>query len=277
MRRVIFNQKGGVGKTTVTCNLAAINASRGRNTLVIDLDPQANSTHYLLGVDPTALPQTVAGFFHDVLARHVQRRGLSTFIRRTPFAGLDVLPAHPDLDWLQDKLAARHKIYKLRDAIGALEHYEDVFFDTPPAVNFFTMSALIAADRCLIPFDCDDFSRRAIYRLLDHVEEIQEDHNPYLVVEGILVNEFQSSALLPQRLVQDLERDGLPVLRSRLSASVKIRESHDRSCPMVHLAPQHKLTQELATLLVELEAHPGAELQPRHLANDRLRRSHCNP
>lgn len=254
MRRVIFNQKGGVGKTTITCNLAAINASLGRRTLVIDLDPQANSTHYLLGVDPVALPETLVGFFRETLAMHVARRGLEAFVHRTPFSGLDLLPAHPEFEVLQDKLVARHKIYKLRESLNRLDDYDDIFFDTPPAVNFFTRSALIAADRCLIPFDCDDFSRRAIYKLLDHVEEIQEDHNPELTIEGILVNEYQARAVLPQRLVQDLEQDGLPVLSSRLSSSVKIRESHDRACPMIHLAPQHKLTQELASLMNELQS-----------------------
>ena len=110
------------------------------------------------------------------------------------------------------KLEGRHKIYKLRDALAPLTGYEHVFFDTPPALNFFTLSALIAAERVLIPFDCDDFSRRALYGLLEVVEEVRQDHNPGLKVAGIVVNSFQPRARLPQQLVDELMAEGLPVL-----------------------------------------------------------------
>jgi cellulose biosynthesis protein BcsQ len=77
--------------------------------------------------------------------------------------------------------------------------YDRIYIDTPPALNFYTRSALIAAQGCLIPFDCDDFSRRALYTLLENVQEIQSDHNADLKVEGIVVNQFQPRANLPQR------------------------------------------------------------------------------
>ena len=77
-----------------------------------------------------------------------------------------------------------------------------MYIDTPPALNFYTRSALIAVERCLIPFDCDDFSRRALYTLLENVKEIQQDHNAALEVEGIVINQFQPRASLPQRLVE---------------------------------------------------------------------------
>jgi chromosome partitioning protein len=121
-------------------------------------------------------------------------------------------------------------------------------------MNFFTRSALIAAEGCLIPFDCDDFSRRALYTLLDTVREIREDHNRSLFVEGIVVNQFQSRASLPVKLVQELRDEGLPVLASHLSPSVKIRESHEVSQPMIHYAPGHKLAQEFVALHDELLA-----------------------
>jgi chromosome partitioning protein len=253
MRHVVFNQKGGVGKSTITCNLAAISASLGWRTLVVDLDPQGNSTRYLLGsaLDDDAAPPVphLAEFFDQTLKFVARPKATPAFIVETPWQGLHVMPSDPALEDLQTKLEARHKIYKLRDALAELAgDYDRIYIDTPPALNFYTRSALIAAQACLIPFDCDDFSRRALYALLDNVREIQADHNPGLQIEGIIVNQFQPRANLPQRLVQELIDEGLPVLQPYLGASVRIRESHEQSVPMVHLDPRHKLTQEFIAL-----------------------------
>ncbi len=147
------------------------------------------------------------------------------------------MPCDAGLEDLQAKLEAKYKIYKLRDALDELDGYDEIFLDTPPAFNFYTLSALIAADRCLIPFDCDDFSRRALYNLLESVDEVREDHNPKLEVGGIVVNQFQARARLPQRLVDELVSEGLPILEPFISASVKVRESHGASKPLPYLAP----------------------------------------
>ncbi len=252
MRRVVFNQKGGVGKSTIVCNLAAICASEGRRTLVIDLDAQANSTQYLLGPASVDVKPNVADFFETALTFNFRPIDVTSFIRPTPFENLDIMPAHPDLDALHGKLESRYKIYKMRDALNELDMYDAVYIDTPPALNFYTRSALIAVERCLIPFDCDDFSRRALYALLDNVKEIQQDHNADLAVEGIVVNQFQPRASLPQKLVDELVDEGLPVLTSRLSSSVKIRESHQQAKPVIHLDPSHKIAREFVALHQEL-------------------------
>jgi len=252
MRRVVFNQKGGVGKSTITCNLAAVSAHRGKRTLVVDLDPQTNSTRYLLGDMADQTRPTLAEFFNEMLSFKFNRRAVGDFVHSTPFKGLDVLPAHREMDFLHDKLGAKYKIFKLREALDQLNDYHEIIIDTPPAMNFYTRSALIAATTVLIPFDCDDFSRRAMYQLMEDIGEIREDHNPELRVEGIVVNQFQPRARLPQRLVEELSDEGLPVLASRLSASVKIRESHDQALPMVHLFPKHKVTDQCEALWGEL-------------------------
>lgn len=249
MHHVVFNQKGGVGKSTITCNLAAISAWQGLRTLVIDLDSQGNSTRYLLGPDQPEDQPNVAQFFEQSLKFTIRDKDASEYVVPTQWEGLDVMPSSPELDELHSKLESRHKIYKLRDALEKLsEHYDHIYIDTPPALNFYTRSALIAADGCLIPFDCDDFSRRALYTLLDNVKEIQADHNPDLQVEGIIVNQFQVRANLPQRLVQELIDEGLPVLQPYLGSSVRIRESHEQGLPMIFLDPSHKLTQEFVAL-----------------------------
>ena len=268
MRRVVFNQKGGVGKSTITCNLAAVNAAMGRKTLVVDLDAQSNSTQYLLGGAPEGVRPNLADFFQEMLSFKFSRRDVPEFVHRSAFPMLDVLPAHRELDALHDKLGAKYKIYKLKDALDRLTTYDDVFIDTPPALNFYTRSALIAADACIIPFDCDEFSRRALYHLLEDVAEIREDHNHDLRVEGIVVNQYHSRARLPQRVVQELIDEGLPVLRTLLAASVKIRESHESARPMVHLDPGHKLTGQFQALWEELRApeSAGATADPARLA-----------
>ncbi len=254
MKRVVFNQKGGVGKSTIACNLAAIGASRGRRSLVVDLDPQGNASHYLLGSAGAQPELSLADLFDQILNFKLRPRKTAEFAAATPFENLWVLPSHASLEELGPKLESRYKIYKLKEALTELKDFDDVWIDTPPAFNFFTRSALIAADRCLIPFDCDSFARKAIYALLDNVEEIRADHNRDLVVEGIVVNQFLSRSRLPQRVVGELVEEGLPVLPRHLSASVKIRESHEACAPLIHLLPGHKLTREYVELY---EGLPG--------------------
>jgi chromosome partitioning protein len=253
MRRVVFNNKGGVGKSTIVCNLASVAAARGRRTLVVDLDPQGNSTRYLLGAAAEQAAPSLAKFFEETLSFKLFREDPTAFVHPTPFPGLSVLPAHAEMADLHGKLESHHKIYKLRELLQRLDGFDAVYLDTPPAMGFYTLSALIAAERCLIPFDCDDFSRRALYALLENVQEVKADHNGALEVEGIVVNQYQSRALLPQRLVDELLAEGLPVLKPYLSASVKVRESHQECRPLVHLAPQHKLARQYEALHDRLE------------------------
>jgi chromosome partitioning protein len=175
------------------------------------------------------------------------------FVVPTPWENLSLMPASAALEEMHGKLESRYKIYKLRDALAEVaDDYDEIWIDTPPALNFYTRSALIAADGCLIPFDCDEFSRRALYGLMEAVQEIRADHNADLAVEGIVVNQFQPRANLPQRTVQELVDEGLPVLQPYLSASVKIKESHELARPMIHLDPRHKLTQEFVALYAAL-------------------------
>jgi chromosome partitioning protein len=254
MRRVVFNHKGGVGKSTIACNLAAISAAGGARTLVVDLDPQGNSTQYLLGKPGPALEPTIAGLFEQALGFPLQPKKPEEFVHATGFERLDVLPSHPTLVELQGKLEARYKIFKLREALAQLDRlYDFIYIDTPPALNFLARSALIAAHGCLIPFDCDAFSRRALYGLLDDIAEIRADHNAGLVIEGIVVNQFLTRARLPQQMVQELLTEGLPLLAPSLSSSVKVRESHEQAKPLIHLAPKHKLTEEYIALHAQLE------------------------
>lgn len=253
MNRVIFNKKGGVGKSTITCNLAAISASKGKKTLVIDLDTQGNSTQYLLGHESVNLEKTLADFYNSTLSISLFPKDFSEYIYETNMPNLYVMPSHPDMDNLHAKLESRYKIYKLKEAVENLDEFDNIFIDTPPALNFYTRSALIAANNCIIPFDCDIFSKQALYSLIDTVEEVKADHNPDLEIEGIVVNQFQARANLPLQLVNELKADGLKLFNTKISPSVKIRESHSACQPMIQYAPTHKVTEEYKSLFQELK------------------------
>ncbi len=249
MRRVVFNQKGGVGKSSITCNLAAIAAAKGKQVLVVDLDTQANSTHYLLGTTPDELEAGVASYFKECLRPGRNRSAPIEYCYETEFENLFIIPASPELSDLESKLESKHKIYKLRDLLDKLDDdFDEIYIDTAPALNFYTLSALIAGDTCLIPFDCDAFSRSALYNIIAVLDEIRDDHNPDLVLEGIIVNLFQPRANLPAQIVAELKEEKHPILPQYLNHSVKMRESHNASRPLIHFAPSHNLTLQFLAL-----------------------------
>ena len=112
---------------------------------------------------------------------------------------------------------------------------------------------MIAADSVLVPYECESFARQSLYTLMDNIAELQEDHNPDLEVEGIVINQFNSQARLPGELVAELEEEGYPVLATYLNTSVKMKESHRDHRPLIDMAPGHKLTAQFLELHAELE------------------------
>jgi len=260
MRRVIFNQKGGVGKSSITCNLAAVAAQQGQRTLVIDLDVQGNSSFYL-GIDTysnerrESVDDTVAGLLKQSTGGWFSsRKSPIEFVHETAFKNLFLMPSSPALELIEKELESRYKIYKLRDALETLgDEFDQIFIDTPPNFNFYSKSALIAAETVLVPFDCDSFSKQALYNLMGNIIELKQDHNQKLRIEGIVVNQFNSQANLPKTLIDELRADQLPVLESMLPVSVKMKESHRVQKPLVYMAPSHRLSQQFVALYRELE------------------------
>jgi len=253
MKRAVFNQKGGVGKTSITCNLAAAMAKTGRKTLVIDLDSQCNSSQYLLGTKIVEVSRTIADYFEGTLSNFkLFGDSLAEQVYPTDFACLSVIPAHIGLSDLQPKLESRYKVFKLQQAIDSLlasGKFDEVLIDTPPALNFYSMSALIAADSVVVPFDCDTFSAHALDHVMSIVEEVIADHRPNLKVEGIVVNQFQAQAKLPLEAIKAVRAKGYPVLEPYISNSIAMRESHAAHIPLPFLKPSHKLSKEFDRLV----------------------------
>ena len=251
-KRVVFNQKGGVGKTSITCNLAAAFAREGQRTLVVDLDPQTNASHYLLtqsGCEDAKA--TITDFFENSLKLKLIHESLRKAVCETSFPNLWVIPASPALGELQAKLENRYKIYKLSQALDeviGIFRFDQILIDTPPAVNFYSMSALLAADSVLVPFDGDVFAAQALDRVMDLVDEVADDHRPKLHIEGVIVNQFQAQARLPRGAISALVERQLPILEPYLSSSVIMKESHQAGVPLVHFRPKHKLSLEFLAL-----------------------------
>ena len=246
-----FNQKGGVGKTSVATNLAASFAASGLQTLLVDLDAQANATQYLHTKDLPSSQKTVSDFFEASLGLGLFSSGLRDITIPTSVRNLSLIPADGRLIELQTKLEARYKIFKLRDAIldlGTRTPLDVVLLDCPPALNFYSMSALMAAQKVYIPFDCDAFAVNGLKDVMAVVEEIREDHNSSLHIGGVIANHYIASARQPTQAIKTVEAMGLKVMTPYLSSSVVMRESHDARLPLVAFRPKHKLSLEFQQL-----------------------------
>ncbi|GAA6185078.1 ParA family protein [Aliiglaciecola sp. 2_MG-2023] len=253
MIRVLFNKKGGVGKSSLTVNLAAISAHHGFKTLLVDLDTQCNSTAYLDAIKKDD-DCTIANLFEQTITFHLHRKPAKEFCQPTKVTNLDIIAGSARLSELESELDSRHKIYKLKEALETLStEYDRIYIDTAPALNFYSLSALIAASRCLIPIDCDDFARQGLYSLQQKIAEIREDHNPDLEIEGIIANQFMSNANLPKQIINELIEENYPVLAEYVSQSVKMRESHQAKSPLIEMAPKHKLTLSLVGIFELIE------------------------
>ena len=191
----------------------------------MDLYTHGNSPHYLLSRSGIFPPPNGFDCFNDWLHFTTRTGRPRACIHPSPFTRPYVLHSYPELEELQAKLEMYYKMFKLRELLLWLSEYDEIFLNTRPAWDFYTRSALIASERCLIPFDCDAFSRQVLYTLLQQVCEISLDHNQQLEVDGIAANQFQPRVRLPPQLLEEMLAEKLPALETKLSSSIKIRES----------------------------------------------------
>jgi chromosome partitioning protein len=204
----ITNQKGGVGKTTTTVNLAASLAANGQRVLLIDLDPQGNATMGC-GVDKHALEFSV----YDVLMHGAHVEAVR---QRAQDAGFDVIPANADLTAAEVELVTSSvREHRLRDALARVKHdYDYVLIDCPPSLNMLTVNALVAADSVLIPVQCEYYALEGLSSLAQHGHAGAEDIEPATQDRRPVAHDARRAQLPDQRSV-DAAHPALRLARVR--------------------------------------------------------------
>jgi chromosome partitioning protein len=242
----IANQKGGVGKTTTAINLSAALAMRGRRTLLIDLDPQANSS--LTYLDVRSLQHSM----YDVLS---DGHKLADIVTPTAIANLDLAPARLGLAKLESKLVGEiDGHFRLRDRLEALgDGYEFVVIDTPPALGLITVNALVAATHVLVPVQSSYFALEGTDDLLETVEKIRARPNPNLKLLGAVITLHDKRTTLArdvQKAISDVFGDR--VFRTTISKSIRLEESPAHKESIFTFAPQSSGAYEYYRLCEEV-------------------------
>lgn len=224
----IANQKGGVGKTTTSVNIAASLAATKRRVLLIDMDPQGNAT---MGSGINKMELELTSF--DVL---MGEKSIAEVLVRTTGNDYDVLPGNADLTGaevgLLDELA---KEIRLRNAINKVkENYDFIFIDCPPSLNMLTVNALVAATSVIIPMQCEYYALEGLSALLESIEKIRTYLNAELKIEGLLRTMYDPrNSLSTQVSEQLLEHFGGKVYRTIIPRNVRLAEAPSHGLPII--------------------------------------------